>query len=597
MNRLIAILKRIFLDGLMISALILTLFPIAWMVITSLKNNNDILVGKLGFSQKANSITQIIPVQDAVWLSSINGYVGIVTGNQLTEVDNKSVVASAIFLDSHSTVMAVNSSGILPWNLQNHTPSSAVRFSALPYDVTTRLLRSQYARAGRFVYVAQGITTTESDRPIDSPAVKMRSGLMVFDPNFQYVKTLTTADYLRSNAITAIQADPDGLVWIGTDNGLNTVDSTTNAVISEYSTDDGLPEGRIVDIIPQASRVIIASRRAISILDRSSDEIHVAIRLTTMGDINCVEWIDGLLWIGTTNGLYAANIQSGHISGYFVDQPLHWSVSAIAKGTDGLWVGRDDGRVIHLNSALQVVNTWLPKRGGPDIRFVNYWDMWRNIAFGTYLKNSVIICGVTVFLSLILSTLAGYSLARFRFPGSSLFSSGILATQMVPMLMYLIPIYLMFIKFREYTGIQVVGTYTGIIFVYATFFVPMSIWILRSFFVSIPIEIEEAARIDGCTRFGAFWRIVLPLAAPGIIATGIYIFLVAWDELMFATILLPQQEMLTIPLGIKLYIGNHQNRFDLMMAASTVATLPVLLLFFMVQRWFIKGLTAGAVKG
>jgi multiple sugar transport system permease protein len=168
---------------------------------------------------------------------------------------------------------------------------------------------------------------------------------------------------------------------------------------------------------------------------------------------------------------------------------------------------------------------------------------------------------------------------------------------MIPPLLILIPIYLMYIKFNDLTGIKLVGTYPGIIALYATWFIPMSIWILRSFFIAIPVEIEEAARIDGCNRFQVFWKIALPLAMPGIIATGIYIFLIAWDELIFATILLPQKEMLTIPLGIKLYIGNHQNRFDLMMAAATIATLPVLIMFLSVQRWFIKGLTAGAVKG
>jgi multiple sugar transport system permease protein len=223
--------------------------------------------------------------------------------------------------------------------------------------------------------------------------------------------------------------------------------------------------------------------------------------------------------------------------------------------------------------------------------------MWDNISFGTYLKNSVIICLVTVLVALLMATTAGYALSRFRFPGSSFFSTSILAINMIPPLLILIPIYLMYIKFNELTGVRLVGTYHGIIALYATWFIPMSIWILRSFFAAIPVEIEEAARIDGCNRFQVFWKIALPLAMPGIIATGIYIFLVAWDELLFATILLPQKEMLTIPLGIKLYIGNHQNRFDLMMAAATIATLPVMMMFFAVQRWFIKGLTAGAVKG
>jgi len=114
--------------------------------------------------------------------------------------------------------------------------------------------------------------------------------------------------------------------------------------------------------------------------------------------------------------------------------------------------------------------------------------------------------------------------------------------------------------------------------------------------VAIPKELEEAARIDGCSQFQVFWHIVLPLAVPGIIATGVYIFLTAWDELMFAWVLCNADTM-TIPVGIRLFVGNYQNRFDLMMAAATVATIPVMVLFFMLQKYIIKGLTAGAVKG
>jgi len=134
------------------------------------------------------------------------------------------------------------------------------------------------------------------------------------------------------------------------------------------------------------------------------------------------------------------------------------------------------------------------------------------------------------------------------------------------------------------------------IFIYTAFFTPFSIWILRSFFASIPYELEEAARIDGCNAFQVFYKIVLPLAVPGIIATGIYVFLTAWDELLFAWILTNEQSM-TIPIGIRLFVGNYQNRYDLMMAAASVATLPVLVLFFLLQKYIVRGLTAGAVKG
>ncbi|OGB87455.1 ABC transporter permease [candidate division WOR-1 bacterium RIFCSPLOWO2_02_FULL_46_20] len=248
-----------------------------------------------------------------------------------------------------------------------------------------------------------------------------------------------------------------------------------------------------------------------------------------------------------------------------------------------------------MNSKQIVAQALLPQ-GHLLVRWHNYIDMWRNVNFGLYLKNSLIICGFTMVFAMIFATFAAYALSRFRFPGADIFSNAILATQMVPMIMYLIPLYIMFVRFTIMTGIPVKGTYPGMILIYSAWFLPFSIWILRGFFAAIPKELEEAALIDGCSRLRVFWHIALPLAIPGIIATGIYVFLTAWDELMFAWVLTDADTM-TIPVGIRLFVGNYQNRFDLMMAAAVVATLPVVVLFFMLQRHIVRGLTAGAVKG
>jgi len=262
--------------------------------------------------------------------------------------------------------------------------------------------------------------------------------------------------------------------------------------------------------------------------------------------------------------------------------PVGWMIFSSLKSSSDIAIGRVG---LSRNLAGQV-----------EVHWDNYVDMWKNVNFGLYLKNSLIICGSTMFLAMILSTLAAYALSRFKFPGSDLFSNTILATQMIPAIMYLIPLYIMFVKFTIMTGIPIKGTYLGLILIYSAFFVPFSIWILRGFFASIPKELEEAARIDGCSPLQVFWYIALPLAKPGIIATGIYLFLQAWDELMFAWVL-TNGDTMTIPVGIRLFVGNYQNRFDLMMAAATVATIPVVVLFFMLQKHIVRGLTAGAVKG
>lgn len=234
--------------------------------------------------------------------------------------------------------------------------------------------------------------------------------------------------------------------------------------------------------------------------------------------------------------------------------------------------------------------------GAPN-HFENYVEMWKNVNFFQYFKNSVIVCGCTTIVALTIATLAGYAVSRFNFPGAGIFGATVLATQMVPGIMFLLPLYLMFIRIQETLGIRLINTYPGIVIVYSAFFIPFSIWILRGFFASIPIELEEAAIIDGCSKFGAFIKVILPVAKVGLIATGIYIFLMAWDELLFAWVLTTSSEVATIPVGIRLYVGNYQNRYDLLMAAGCVTTLPVLLIFFGLQKQFITGMTAGAVKG
>lgn len=233
----------------------------------------------------------------------------------------------------------------------------------------------------------------------------------------------------------------------------------------------------------------------------------------------------------------------------------------------------------------------------PDPQWKNYKNLWETINFGTFFKNSLIICTATMLVSSFLAVLAGYALARYKFPGSGVFGMSVIGTQMIPGIMFLLPIYLMFLKIKETFGLPMVDTYWGMILVYSAFYTPMSIWIIRSFFVSIPRDLEESARIDGCSRIQAFVRIILPLSLPGIIAMCVYIFLTAWDELLFAWVLTTTPEVQTIPVGIRLFVGQYTNRYDLLMSAATVVTAPVIITFFLTQRYFISGMTAGAVKG
>ncbi|HEV8692396.1 MAG TPA: carbohydrate ABC transporter permease [Ideonella sp.] len=234
---------------------------------------------------------------------------------------------------------------------------------------------------------------------------------------------------------------------------------------------------------------------------------------------------------------------------------------------------------------------------GTGLRWRNYVDLWIQVDFFNYFANSLLVCGAATIVSTACAACAAYALARFRFRGDKAVSLSITATQVIPGMLFFLPLYMLYRQVGNEWGVTMLDTRHGLVFLYVALFTPASIWIMRGFFVSVPRELEEAAILDGCSRLGAFVRIVLPLCAPGLIATATFVFLLAWDELFFAWVLTSSPEVQTIPVGIRLFINQFQHRVDLMMAAGAVATLPVLVVFFAGQRYFVKGLAAGAVKG
>jgi multiple sugar transport system permease protein len=238
-------------------------------------------------------------------------------------------------------------------------------------------------------------------------------------------------------------------------------------------------------------------------------------------------------------------------------------------------------------------------RGSYDLlhpTFQAFKDMWKTIDFERYLVNSAIICTVAALLATAFAATAGYALARFRFRGARPFGLAVIGTQLIPGSMFLLPLFIGFLWLKQHVGIQLFDTRVGMIIVYTAFFTPVAIYFMRSFFQAIPRDLEEAAQVDGCTPFWAFVRIVLPNAAPGLTATFVYAFLFAWDELLFVASL-TEHNAETLPLGIRLFIGNYSQYYGQLMAAGVISTLPVVVAFFAAQRWLVRGITAGAVKG
>ena len=225
-----------------------------------------------------------------------------------------------------------------------------------------------------------------------------------------------------------------------------------------------------------------------------------------------------------------------------------------------------------------------------------FGDMWQTVDFEKYFVNSLIICGAAALVATAFAASAGYALARFQFRGARPFGLAVIGTQLVPGSLFLLPIFMGFIWLKQNTPVQLFDSQLGMVLVYTAFFTPVAIYFMRSFFLALPRELEDAAMVDGCSPFGAFVRVVLPNALPGLVATFVYAFLFAWDELLFVTAL-TQSRAETIPIGIRNFIGNYSQEYAQLMAAGVVSTIPVLLAFFLTQRWLVRGLTAGAVKG
>jgi N,N'-diacetylchitobiose transport system permease protein len=212
--------------------------------------------------------------------------------------------------------------------------------------------------------------------------------------------------------------------------------------------------------------------------------------------------------------------------------------------------------------------------------------------FWVNVKNSLIIVLATVAISMVVAFLAAVALAKYRFTGRKLFIVLVIGVQMLPGAGLIIPLYVVLARYG------LVNQLTGVIITYLTFALPFCVWTLRGFILGIPKELEEAAMVDGSTRLGAFMRILLPLVAPGLVATSVFTFITAWNEYIFARTLLNDQGQQTVTVWLSYFLGTSRNTdWGGLMAASTLTAIPVVVFFLLVQRRIMFGLTAGAVRG
>ena len=227
----------------------------------------------------------------------------------------------------------------------------------------------------------------------------------------------------------------------------------------------------------------------------------------------------------------------------------------------------------------------------PTIR--NYVKNFSDRPYLLFMRNSLIVGLVTTFLSVSIGTLAGYALARFRYPGNMKFhlSFWILSTRMIPPIVTIIPLFIFFMF------VGMVNTKTSLIIAYTAFNLPFVVWMMRGYFQEIPRELEESAMVDGDTGFGAFFRIVLPLARPGLVATAIFTMILSWNELLFALILTDTPSVNTLPIGMAGRVGEYRIEWAEISAIAMVSGLPLIVFAFILQRHLVRGLSFGAVRG
>lgn len=237
------------------------------------------------------------------------------------------------------------------------------------------------------------------------------------------------------------------------------------------------------------------------------------------------------------------------------------------------------------------VMTATPQFFPSPISFENFSVALGSGDFWTYMRNSLIVSVATVVLSMIVAVGAAFATSRFAFVGRKAFLVVLVGVQMIPGSAMIIPLYLML---RQLGGLDF---FPGLILTYLTFVLPFTVWNLRGFVAGIPVELEEAAMIDGCSRFQAIIRVVLPLLAPGIVATSIFAFISAWDDYLFAYVLMRSQENYTLPVWLVSFSTDSQVNYGATIAASVIFSLPVLVFFLLIQRKLVSGLTSGAVKG
>jgi multiple sugar transport system permease protein len=234
---------------------------------------------------------------------------------------------------------------------------------------------------------------------------------------------------------------------------------------------------------------------------------------------------------------------------------------------------------------------WIPSQ----VTFRPFVDIWHTVPLAHYFVNSLIVSGSAMVCSVVVAIFAAYGVSRYRFAGRRVFTITVLSTQMFPGILFLLPLFLIYVNIGKLTGIPLFATRTGLVITYMTFSLPFAIWMLVGYFDSIPRGLDESAQVDGAGPLRTLIQVILPTALPGVVAVAVYAFMTAWGEVLFASVMTNGNSR-TLAVGLQSYATEQDVYWNQVMAASLVVSVPVVIGFLALQRRFVAGLTAGAVR-
>jgi ABC-type glycerol-3-phosphate transport system permease component len=252
--------------------------------------------------------------------------------------------------------------------------------------------------------------------------------------------------------------------------------------------------------------------------------------------------------------------------------PFYWMIATSIRGKDEIFQ-RPPSLVPHA------------------VTFQNYVDLLVGAQFWRFAMNSLVLTISVTVISVLISVTAGYAMARHRFKGSVMLPLFMLYGQMFPPVLLLIPFYVQ-LRFLGW-----LDSLYGLIPVYLSYMLPLCVWLMRGFFSQVPFSLEDAARMDGCTRWQAFWKVILPMARPGIVAVATWVMIHTWNEFLYASTFILSEKKRTLPLGLSGLIGQYTTDWGVLMAGGVITAAPILIVFFFLQRHLVSGVGGGAVKG